>query len=181
MTRTELASAIRSRARLEGQFRLRSGLLATEYFDKYGFEGDPVVLRAIADELASLIPESTELLAGLELGGVPLATALSLRTGLPVVFVRKRAKEYGTCRLAEGGEIDGRRLLVVEDVITTGGQAVTSCEQLRLLGAIVEHAVCVIDRDSGGRATLRAAGVDLHALFAKNEIDGVTEKQPAGS
>ena len=170
MTRTELAEVIRSRARLQGEFRLRSGLLATEYFDKYRFEGDPIVLRAIADGLASLIPESIELLAGLELGGVPLATALSLRTGLQAVFVRKQAKEYGTCRLAEGGDIAGRRLLVVEDVITTGGQVVTSCEQLRLLGAIVDHAVCVIDRESGGRERLRSAGVDLHALFAKRDL-----------
>src|SRR5262245_64931159 len=147
MTRTELASAIRSRARLEGQFRLRSGLLATEYFDKYGFEGDPVVLKAIADELAVLIPESTELLAGLELGGVPLATALSLRTGLPVVFVRKQAKEYGTCRLAEGVDLDGRRVTVVEDVVTSGGQIVASTGDLRALGAVVERAVCAVDRE----------------------------------
>jgi orotate phosphoribosyltransferase len=177
MTRTELAEAIRTRARLEGRFKLRSGLSATEYFDKYRFEGDPALLRAIADALVPLVPASTEMLAGLELGGVPLATALSLYTGLPVVFVRKVAKDYGTRRIAEGGDVAGRRLLIVEDVVTTGGQVVTSCWDLRALGAIVEHAVCVIDRESGGRQKLHDAGLQLHELFAMSEVESLTAAQ----
>jgi orotate phosphoribosyltransferase len=170
MTRTELAEAIRTRARLEGRFQLRSGLMSTEYFDKYRFEGEPALLRAIAEALVPLVPPSTEVLAGLELGGVPLATALSLRTGLPAVFVRKVAKDYGTRRIAEGGDVAGRRLLIVEDVVTTGGQVVTSCWDLRALGAIAEHAVCVIDRESGGSQKLHDAGLQLHALFAMSEL-----------
>jgi orotate phosphoribosyltransferase len=172
MTKTEIASAIRTRARLEGIFRLRSGAMATEYFDKYRFESDPAVLRAIAGQLAALVPPSTELLAGLELGGVPIATALSLHTGLSCVFVRKRAKDYGTGRLAEGAEVAGRRLLIVEDVVTSGGQVAASCEDLRGLGAIVDAAVCVIDRGAGGRDRLRAAGVELRALFVTEEVTG---------
>src|SRR5262245_9081503 len=113
MTRSELAAAIREKSRLEGTFRLRSGVVATEYFDKYRFESDPRVLQAVVERLVPLVHPSTEMLAGLELGGVPIATALSLQIGLPCVFVRKRAKDYGTCRLAEGGEVSGRRLLVV--------------------------------------------------------------------
>jgi orotate phosphoribosyltransferase len=170
MTRGELASSIRSRARLEGTFTLRSGATATEYFDKYRFESDPILLRAIAEQLSSFVPPSTELLAGLELGGVPLATALSLRTGLPCVFVRRRAKDYGTGRLAEGADVAGRRVLIVEDVVTSGGQVDTSCEDLRSLGAIVDAAVCVIDRGEGGRERLRSAGVTLHALFDRHEV-----------
>jgi len=173
VTRIELAAAIGSAARIGGRFRLRSGAEATEYFDKYQFESDPVLLTAIINELAALVPPSTDVLAGLELGGIPLVTALSLHTGLPCAFVRRRAKEYGTCRLAEGADVAGRRLLVVEDVITTGGQVISSCGDLRGLDAIVEHAVCVIDRCSGGRELLRTAGVELHALFVKGELESV--------
>ena len=97
-----------------------------------------------------LIPADTELLAGLELGGVPVATALSLATGIPAVFVRKQAKAYGTAKLAEGPTVDARRLLVVEDVVTSGGQIVESVGQLRALGATITTAVCVIDRQQGG-------------------------------
>jgi orotate phosphoribosyltransferase len=90
------------------------------------------MLGDIADAMLELIPPGTDALAGLELGGVPLATALALRSGLPALFVRNEAKSYGTCRLAEGGEIACRRLAIIEDVVTSGGQVVTSCGQLRI-------------------------------------------------
>ncbi len=80
--RTELAHRIYERAHLTGQFTLRSGAVSTEYFDKYLFEGDPELLATIAEALASLVPPGTEALAGLELGGVPLATMCSKVTGL---------------------------------------------------------------------------------------------------
>ena len=168
--RDSLAGTIAAIATLRGQFTLRSGALATEYFDKYRFESDPALLSAIARELASLVPPDIQLLAGLELGGVPVATAVSLHTGLPCVFVRKRAKDYGTCRLAEGDEVSGKRLLIVEDVVTSGGQVAKSCDDLRRLGARIEHAVCVIDRCAGGRELLKEAGVDLHALFVQDDL-----------
>jgi orotate phosphoribosyltransferase len=171
MSRIKLALAIAQASKLRGEFRLRSGAVTTEYFDKYRFEADPVLLGAIADSLVTLVPSATDALAGLELGGVPLATALSLRTGLPAIFVRKRAKEYGTCRLAEGGDIAGRRLLVVEDVVTSGGQVLASCEELRRLGATVDHAICVIDRQAGGAEALRTVGVELRALLLKSDLE----------
>ena len=107
MERADLARAIYERAHLTGEFTLRSGTVSNEYFDKYLFEADPALLLAIAEALAPLVPDGTDALAGLELGGVPIATMLSQVTGLPAVFVRKEAKSYGTCRLAEGGDIDG--------------------------------------------------------------------------
>lgn len=171
MERHELAISIMRVSRLAGQFQLRSGAVAGEYFDKYRFESDPRLLRAVAQQLAPLVPTDTEALAGLELGGVPIAAALSLETGLPVAFVRKEAKRYGTCRLAEGAEVDGRRVLVVEDVITSGGQIVTSTEQLRALGAAVSSAICVIDRQSGGVEALSRIDLRLSALFTKSELE----------
>jgi orotate phosphoribosyltransferase len=170
MDRTHLAREIYERTHLTGEFVLRSGAVSNEYFDKYRFESDPVLLRAIAEALAPLVPAGTDGLAGLELGGVPLATMVSQVTGLPAFFVRKEAKTYGTCQLAEGGDLDGLRLLVVEDVVTSGGQVVTSCGDLRDRGAKVEHALCVIDRESGGPANLAAIGVELHPLYTMQEL-----------
>jgi len=171
MERDVLARRIASVAQLSGEFRLRSGLTADTYFDKYQFESDPALLRAIATELVPLIPPETEILAGLELGGVPVATALSLTSGLPAVFVRKAAKQYGTGKLAEGPPIEGRRLLIVEDVVTTGGQIVLSAVDLRDRGAVVTTALCVIDREQGGREELVAVGVDLRAAFTRSDLE----------
>jgi orotate phosphoribosyltransferase len=166
-----LADRINAIARLTGTFTLRSGQTATEYFDKYRFEADPVLLADVAAALAPLVPSGTEVLAGLELGGVPIATALSLRTGIPAAFVRKEAKTYGTAQLAEGAPIDGRRVTVIEDVITTGGQVLISTEQLRALGAVVGHVVCVIDRSPDGGAALASAGLAMTALVTRAELD----------
>lgn len=170
MQRQELASAIYSRSHLRGEFLLRSGATSSEYFDKYLFESDPELLVTIAEALVPLVPDDTEVLAGLELGGVPLAVVLGQITGLSVLFVRKKAKEYGTRRLAEGGEVAGKKLLIVEDVVTSGGQVVLSTRDLRELGAVVDSAVCVIDREAGGADALAAEGVALAALFTMDDL-----------
>ena len=170
MNTDQLAAAIYRSSHITGTFLLRSGVTATEYFDKYQFESDPDLLRPIAEAMRPLIPPGTEALAGLELGGVPLATMLSQITGLPVYFVRKTAKTYGTCRLAEGGEIAGRRLLIIEDVVTSGGQVILSTEDLRNLGAEVDNALCVIDRESGGPEKLAEVGVRLQALYTMSHL-----------
>ena len=101
-SRSALARDIDRVCRLTGTFQLRSGLTASEYFDKYLFESDPALLRRVAEAMRPLVPEDTDLLGGLELGGIPIVTVLSSITGLPALFVRKKAKEYGTRRLAEG-------------------------------------------------------------------------------
>ncbi len=173
MNRQELAHELYKACYLQGNFKLRSGQISHEYFDKYRFESLPRLLREIAKALAPLVPTNTEILAGLELGGVPIATALSLETGLPVVFVRKQAKEYGTCQYAEGCEIRGRRLLVVEDVITSGGQAVISTKDLRNSGAIVEDIVCVLYRGNGSpQQIFEPQGLRLRHLYTMSEVKG---------
>ena len=113
MNKTELAKKIYDVAHLTGEFKLRSGQISHEYFDKYRFEAQPALLREIAKQMVPLIPPGTEVLAGLEMGGIPIATALSLETGLPCVFVRKEAKAYGTCQFAEGLDVKGKKVLVL--------------------------------------------------------------------
>lgn len=170
VTHSDLAVRIHAASHLTGDFTLRSGQTATEYFDKYRFEADPVLLDAMACAMAPLVPDGVEVLAGLEMGGIPVVTALGRVTGLPCAFVRKRAKAYGTCRLAEGAEIAGRRVLVVEDVVTSGGQIVLSTADLRDLGALVTEALCVIDRRQGGSEALAAEGIDLLSLLTADDL-----------
>jgi len=173
MDRADLGRDIYRCSHLTGEFRLRSGAIANEYFDKYLFESDPRLLRHIGEALQSLVPPGTEGLAGLELGGVPLAVMLSQITGLPSFFVRKQAKAYGTRTLAEGGDVSGRRLVVVEDVVTTGGAVLTSCHALAERGAKVSDVLCVIDREAGGPEHLKSSGLVLHALFRMSELSGM--------
>jgi orotate phosphoribosyltransferase len=166
----DLARRVFDAAHLTGTFTLRSGAVSNEYFDKYRFEADPVLLADLAAAMAELLPAGIDALAGLELGGVPLATALSLHTGLPALFVRKEAKTYGTCQLAEGGAVDGRRLAVIEDVVTSGGQVIASCGDLRGLGATVVTVLCVIDREAGGAEKLAAEGLELRPLYRMSQL-----------
>jgi orotate phosphoribosyltransferase len=166
----DLARRVRDVSRLTGEFVLRSGRIANEYFDKYQFEADPELLDQLAQRMAVLIPEGTEVLAGLEMGGIAVVTALARHAKLPTAFVRELAKQDGTARLAEGAEVAGRRVLVVEDVVTSGGQVVISTGELRRLGAHVDHALCVIDRQEGGAEALAAEGIKLRALLTRADL-----------
>ncbi len=180
MDRRSLAAAVYERSHLQGTFLLRSGQTSHEYFDKYRFEADPRLLRELSEALAELVPSETEVLAGLELGGVPLAVGLSQVTGLPCAFVRKVAKPYGTRQVAEGASVAGRNVLVVEDVVTSGGQVVASSEELRRLGATVGHALCVIDRQAGGPEALAEIGVALQPLFTMTELKSAAARGQGG-
>jgi orotate phosphoribosyltransferase len=170
MNKADLAKAIYLTSHITGEFLLRSGQVSHEYFDKYLFEANPRLLHAIAEHLAPLIPEPVDALAGLEMGAIPIVTMLSQRSGYPSLFVRKKAKVYGTCKLAEGGDIKGKRLVIIEDVVTSGGQIGLSAQDLRALGATVTDVLCVIDREAGGQAKLEAEGLKLHPLFTMSEL-----------
>jgi orotate phosphoribosyltransferase len=171
MSRSKLAREIDRVARLTGTFTLRSGRVSSEYFDKYLFESDPRLLDALAQAMAELVPPATEVLAGLEIGGLPIVTLLSRFTGLPAAFVRKQAKPYGTQRFAEGAAMEGRRVVVVEDVVTSGGQIVISAGQLRELGAQIDCAVCAIDREQGGREALAESGIELRSALTRADLE----------
>jgi orotate phosphoribosyltransferase len=168
--RAALAARVHDAAHLTGTFVLRSGVTSNEYFDKYRFEADPVLLRDLADAMAPLVPAETDALAGLELGGVPLAAVLSQVTGIPARFVRKQAKTYGTCQLAEGGELEGLRLCIVEDVVTSGGAVLDAARELRARGALLDVVLCVIDREAGGVGQLAEAGLRLRSLFTMSDL-----------
>ena len=170
---TPLAKRIYDTAHITGDFTLRSGAKSTEYFDKYLFEADPKLLRYIAQAIVPLVPPGIDALAGLEMGGIPIATMLSQLTGLPVLFVRKKAKDYGTCKIAEGGAVSGRKLLIVEDVVTSGGAILDAAKALRAEGAVLGQVVCVIDRESGGPANLAKADLNLKPLFTMSELKRV--------
>src|SRR5579884_3110379 len=144
--------------------------MADEYFDKYLFESEPALLQQVAEGLAPLIPPATEILAGLELGGIPIVTALALATGLPAVFVRKQAKEYGTCKAVEGATVAGKTVCMVEDVVTTGGQILLSAEELRREAASVAHVLCVIQREPEATRILAERGLQLIPLFTMAEL-----------
>ncbi len=173
-----LAKQVYDTSHLTGEFLLRSGVTSNEYFDKYRFESPPKLLKKLAKGLAELLPKRVDGLAGLELGGVPLATALSLETGLPAFYVRKEAKTYGTCNLVEGGEFKGKRLVVVEDVITSGGQVIESTGELAKLGAEIALVLCVVDREAGGKDNIAKAGYKMKALFTMSELKKAGEGKP---
>lgn len=172
-TLKQLSQKIQEKALLtEGSFQLRSGKTSSFYFDKYRFESDPELLSCIVQHIRPFIPHSTDLLAGLELGGVPIATALSLETGIPTLFVRKEAKKYGTKTLAEGGDIQGKKVVIIEDVITTGGQVILSTGELRKLGAKIDTVICVIHRQPhNDNPQLEKAQLQLKTLFNLSDFD----------
>jgi orotate phosphoribosyltransferase len=167
----KLARDVDSCCRLTGEFTLRSGQVASEYFDKYLFESDPVLLARVVEQMKALVPDGTELLGGLELGGVPIAAGLSARTGLPALFVRTKAKEYGTCKLAEGPPVAGRRVTPVEDVNTPGGAVRDATSALRGAGAIVEVVICAIDRSPAGENPLADVGLEVRPVLTKAQLD----------
>ena len=171
MDRENLARAIRSKSRLSGHFVLRSGKTSDTYFDKYQFEAQPELLLAIAKEMAELVPPGTEVIAGLEMGGIPIVTMLSHVTGLPSAFIRKQPKEYGTCRYAEGSSLPGKRFVLVEDVVSSGGAIIDALEMLKADGLFPVAALCVIDRETGGAEALAVMRVPLKPLFTWSEIE----------
>ncbi|MBE5477731.1 orotate phosphoribosyltransferase [Mycobacteroides abscessus] len=171
MDRANLAVDVNAACRLSGQFQLRSGQLSNEYFDKYQFEADPSLLKRVSQAMVPLIPPDTDLLGGLELGGVPIAVVLSQITGLPTVFVRKEAKKYGTCRLAEGGSVAGRTVTLIEDVITTGGAVRNAALALRGDNAAVSTVICAIDRRPEAGSALDDISMAVLAVMTKSELD----------
>lgn len=161
-----LRADVLAAAVLHGAFTLRSGKTSSFYVDKYRFQVRPELLRRVARAMGTLVPPGTSRLAGVELGAVPLVTAVSLAIDLPFVIVRKGAKDYGTSNLIEGEPLGtGEAVTIIEDVLTTGGAALDSARKIEQAGGKVLRIVVALDRNEGGLARLREAGYDAHALF----------------
>ena len=173
MSRSELGARLLERAYLEGDFVPRSGRRSKYYLDKYRFETDPVLLdglgRLLAERVASVAP-GAGLLAGPELGAVPLAAMTSVHSGLPYVIVRKEAKEYGTGNRIEGVYEPAATVCVVEDVVTSGGALLSAVDALRGAGLNVCAAICVVDRQEGGGDAIAAADVPFEALYTVADL-----------
>lgn len=168
--RTELIDKMKEIALLEGDFTLRSGKKSKWYFDKYRFEGYPPIMRSVAHHMSRLIPEGTDRLAGIELGGVPMVTALSLETDIPCMFIRKTKKDYGTAAQIEGVYKPSDRILMVEDVVTTGGQAIIMINQLREHGLNITGVLAVLNRAEGANEVFEAENVPFWWLFSREDF-----------
>ena len=173
MEEAALLAAMREHAYLEGDFVLRSGKRSPYYLDKYRFETVPMLLEALGARLAAKIAQvepDAQRIAGPELGAVALAAAASLASRLPFLIVRGEAKEYGTANRIEGAFEPGERVVLVEDVVTSGGAAANAVRAVRQAALECRTAICVIDREEGGVDCLARLGVRLHPLFRAADI-----------
>lgn len=163
-----IAKILRENGAVEfGEFTLASGAKSNYYLDVKTAMTKPLVLSAIAKFIAGRF--SFEVVAGVAVGGVPLATAVSLASGRPFAIIRSQEKSHG-----KGGKIighvEGRCVLLVEDVTTSGGSARYGAQSLREEGALVETVVTVVDREAGAAEMLGREGLSLVALARASEI-----------
>jgi orotate phosphoribosyltransferase len=173
VTRDELGALLVERALLEGDFVLRSGKRSSWYLDKYRFETEPDILRALGDALAEAVEEcepAAVRLAGPALGAVALAASAAMASGLPFIIVRGETKEYGTAKRIEGPFESGELVCLLEDVVTSGGALAEAVAAVREEGLVVRNAVCVVDREEGGSDALARLGVRLRPLFRAHEL-----------
>ena len=170
MTRDELARRIAETAVLHGSFTLRSGRKSSFYIDKYLFLSQPRILAELGRMIAARLPDRTTRLAGAALGGIPLLAAASLASDLPCVFVRNSRKGYGTGRQLEGPIEASDHVVIVEDVATSGGQAIEAAKVVIATGAAVERIIATIDRQEGAREKIEAAGYQFESLFTVDDL-----------
>lgn len=165
----ELLKALKTSLQF-GDFMLSSGVKSNYYVDKYIFETDPNCLEAIGNKISGLIPPGTKKLAGIELGSISLVAVASIKTKLPYVIIRKEKKGYATRKVIEGEIRPGETVIVVEDVTTTGSEAVRAVQTLRDHGAIVYYVLAVVDREEGARENLNAIGISLISIAKSSEL-----------
>ena len=170
MDQLQLIARICDTALQRGEFTLRSGRKSSYYLDKYLFETQPDILAALGQLFAQRANEQITRLAGPELGGIALVTAASLATGLPSVLIRNQKKGYGTGKQIEGVLESGDRVMIVEDVATTGGQVIEAAGVIGQAGGEVVKIVAVIDRQEGAQENIESAGFVFESLFTKTDL-----------
>ena len=170
MTKAELAERIRGASYLEGDFTLRSGRKSSFYIDKYLFETQPEILAEVARRMGEKVDDQTSRIAGAELGGVAIAAATSLVSGLPFLIVRNARKDYGTGKDYEGALERKDRIMLVEDIATTGGQVIEAAKTLTDAGAVIQRIVAVVDRGQGASENIAKAGFVFESLLNAEDL-----------
>jgi orotate phosphoribosyltransferase len=170
MTHEQLAQRIADVSLLRGEFTLRSGRKSNFYLDKYRFETQPDVLAELGKLFASKIGAHVQRIAGPELGAVALAAAASMAAGKPFVIVRNAKKDYGSAKQIEGVLEKGETVVIVEDIMTTGGQVLEAAKTLESAGAKIDRIIGVIDRLEGARANIESAGYVFESLFTTKDL-----------
>ncbi len=156
-----------------GDFTLASGKKSQYYVDVKKASVNPCILRKIAGEIKTLIEShdiTVDAIACVELGGVPIGTAVSLELNKPLIIIRKQPKDHGISSPIIGEIKKGMVVLLVEDVTTTGGSAIKAIEALRNAGSIVFYAISVVDRDEGAHQNLDKIGVNLIYIVNAREL-----------
>lgn len=167
-----LIKRIKEVAFLTGEFTTRAGKKTNYYIDKYLFETQPDILDALTDHLLPLLPSATDydIIAAPELGAVPLAAVLSVKTKKPYVIVRKAGKDYGTQRLIEGAHKPEQRAVMVEDVLTTGGAAIRAADILVKQNIQIVKILGIINRQEGAIENIHAKGWAVDALITRDDL-----------
>jgi len=152
-----------------GHFVLTSGAKSDYYIDIKKASTNPVVLKKIAEAMAEYA-KGYDIIAGMELGAVPLIVALSLETKIPYVIIRKEKREHGTGKQIEGGEVKNKKVLLIEDVTTSGGSVIKSINILRENKAILKEVITVVDREAGAKEKIKDADVNFIPLLSVSDI-----------
>jgi orotate phosphoribosyltransferase len=152
-----------------GRFVLTSGAVSDYYIDIKKASTNPKILSKIAIAMAEYA-QGYDLIAGMELGAVPLITALSLQTNIPFVIIRKEKREHGTSKQIEGDDLKDKRVLVIEDVTTSGNSVIKTVNVIRQNHGKVDEVIVVVDRDSGAEKKLQKIDINFIPLLSVNEI-----------
>jgi orotate phosphoribosyltransferase len=170
MNKEELIELLKECKALQfGRFVLTSGIVSDYYIDIKKASTNPKILKKIAEAMVEYT-EGYDVLAGMELGAVPLVVALSLETGIPYVIVRKEKRQHGTSKQIEGSDIEDKKVLIVEDVTTSGGSVVKTINILRRNKALVDEVIVVVDRESGTEEKLQNLDCSFIPLLSVSDI-----------